>query len=62
MTDTAFTFPTGGVITYHGAADADAYDDSLNAQWLRTALDHILTGGPAIADTEPIGCTIKWTP
>ncbi|MQY22258.1 redoxin domain-containing protein [Nocardia macrotermitis] len=60
-TPDVFVLNPDGVIAYHGAPDADAYDDSLHAQWLRTALDHILTGGPTIADTEPIGCTIKWT-
>ncbi|MQY26756.1 redoxin domain-containing protein [Nocardia aurantia] len=60
-TPDVFVVDADGIIAYHGAPDADAYDESLNARWLRDALDHVLTGGPAVADTEPVGCTIKWT-
>ena len=36
-------------------------DPSLNAAWLREALDAVLAGDrPARAETKPVGCSIKW--
>ena len=41
--------------------DADHGDPSLNAQWLRAALDDVLAGRPvANPETKPVGCSIKW--
>jgi hypothetical protein len=51
-----------GTVTHHGAPDADVDDETLNAAWLRQALDHTLAGtAPDPAQTAPTGCTIKWT-
>lgn len=51
-----------GTVAYHGAPDADSETPALRAEWLRAALDATLDGRPVeLADTEPIGCTIKWT-
>jgi len=47
-------------IVYEGAPDADHQDPSLRAEWLRAALDAVLEGGEPPADTEPVGCSIKW--
>ena len=48
-------------VVYEGAPDADHQDPSLNAQWLRDALDAVLAGDePERAETEPVGCSIKW--
>jgi hypothetical protein len=50
-----------GQIVYHGAPDADHNDESLDAEWLREALDDVLAGQPvARAETKPVGCSIKW--
>jgi peroxiredoxin len=48
-------------LRYRGAPDADYDDPAQNAAWLREALDAVL-GGRAVerAETEPVGCTIKW--
>jgi peroxiredoxin len=57
-----FLFDKGGVLRYHGAPD-DNYDDpqAVQQQYLRDALDAVLAGEtPAIAETPPVGCTIKW--
>jgi hypothetical protein len=54
--------PPGG-IAYRGSPDADYADPSHNAAWLRDALDAVLAGAePAVAEaeTEPVGCSIKW--
>jgi peroxiredoxin len=55
-----FVTDAGGVV-YSGAPDADYGDPSLNASWLREALDDVLAGRPvARAKTKPVGCSIKW--
>jgi len=48
-------------LRYRGAPDADYDDPSQGAAWLRAALDAVLEGGPVEqAETDPVGCTIKW--
>jgi hypothetical protein len=48
-------------LRYRGAPDADHGDPSLNAQWLREALDAVLAGeDPPRAETKPVGCSVKW--
>jgi hypothetical protein len=50
-------------VAYRGAPDADHGDPSLDAAWLRGALDAVLAGvTPDPAQTAPVGCTIKWRP
>ena len=59
-TPDVFVTDASGVV-YRGAPDADHGDPSLNAQWLRAALDDVLAGRPvAKAETKPVGCSIKW--
>ncbi len=48
-------------VVYRGAPDADHSDPSLDAAWLREALDAALEGRePETAETEPVGCSVKW--
>lgn len=48
-------------VRYEGAPDADHMDPSLDAAWLREALDAVLAGQePEREATEPVGCSIKW--
>jgi peroxiredoxin len=48
-------------LRYRGAPDSDYGDPTQNAAWLRGALDDVLAGrDPSPAETEPIGCSIKW--
>jgi peroxiredoxin len=48
-------------LRYRGAPDADHQDPSLNAAWLRDALDAVLDGAaPANAETRARGCSVKW--
>ncbi len=50
-------------LRYRGAPDSDHDNPDENAAWLRQALDAVLEGGTAEpAETEPIGCSIKWKP
>lgn len=56
-----FVLDAEGRLAYRGAPDADWEDPSLNAEWLREALDAVLDGRePATPQTDPVGCTIKW--
>jgi peroxiredoxin len=48
-------------LRYRGAPDADYDDESKRAAWLRDALEAVLGGAePERAETEPVGCSIKW--
>jgi peroxiredoxin len=50
-------------LRYRGAPDADYDDEEQDAAWLRQALDAVLAGAePPRAQTEPVGCSIKWKP
>jgi peroxiredoxin len=57
-----FLFDKEGILRYHGTID-DNYDDpsAVKKKYLRNALDAIL-GAHIVspAETNPIGCTIKW--
>jgi peroxiredoxin len=48
-------------LVYRGAPDADHRNESLEAGWLRAALDAVLAGRAVDEPlTEPVGCSIKW--
>ena len=50
-------------LRYEGAPDADHRDPAQGAAWLRSALDAVLAGAePDPAQTEPVGCSVKWKP
>ncbi len=56
-----FVVDAKGLLAYRGAADSSHSDPSQNAAWLRAALDSILAGNaPDPAETEPVGCSVKW--
>jgi peroxiredoxin len=59
-----FLFDRARRLQYHGAPD-DNYDNpkAVRSRYLRDALDALLAGQPpAVAQTPPVGCTIKWRP
>jgi peroxiredoxin len=61
VTPDVYVVDREGTLRYHGAPDADHRDDSLRANWLRSALDAVLAGQEvAEAETRPVGCSIKW--
>jgi peroxiredoxin len=61
VTPDVFVLDSEGRVRYRGAPDAEYDDPSANAAWLRGALDAVLDGGePEPAETQPIGCSIKW--
>ena len=48
-------------LRYRGAPDSDYDDPGQQAAWLRQALDAVLDGrDPSPAETQPVGCSIKW--
>ena len=56
-----FVFDRDLRLRYRGAPDADYDDPAEGAAWLREALDAVLEDRePQRAETEPVGCTIKW--
>ena len=60
-TPDVFVVDSGGALRYRGAPDPDSNDPTLNAIWLREALDGILAGEElARPETEPVGCSVKW--
>ena len=60
-TPDVFVLDGEGRLRYRGAPDADHGDPSLNAAWLREALDALRAGDdPARPETEPVGCSVKW--
>ncbi len=61
-TPEVFVFNKNRQLAYHGTID-DNYEqpDEVQATYLRDALDAVLAGtAPATAETQPVGCTIKW--
>jgi hypothetical protein len=62
-TPDVFVFDAEGRLRYRGAPDSDHRDPSQDAVWLRDALDAVLDGAePELAETAPVGCSIKWKP
>jgi peroxiredoxin len=56
-----FVIDSAGILRYRGAPDADHDDPAQNAAWLRAALDAVLEDrAPEPAETQPVGCSIKW--
>jgi peroxiredoxin len=57
-----FLFDERRVLRYHGAPD-DNYENprAVRQPYLRDAIDALLASKqPPVADTPPVGCTIKW--
>jgi hypothetical protein len=62
-TPDCFVVGSEGTLVYRGAPDADSDDPGLKAQWLRGAIEAALAGqAPDPAETEPVGCSVKWRP
>jgi peroxiredoxin len=60
-TPDVFVIDAGGVLRYRGAPDDDYENPARNAAYLRDALDAVLDGrDPDPAETDPVGCSIKW--
>ena len=63
VTPDLFVIDGNGVVRYRGAPDADYADPSQGGAWLRAALDAVLDERDLDpAETDPVGCSIKWKP
>jgi hypothetical protein len=61
-TPDVFVLDADGRLRYRGAPDSDYRDPGQDAVWLRDALNAVSKGeAPALAETEPVGCSVKWT-
>ena len=61
VTPDVFVFDADGLLRWRGAPDEDYNDPSLNAAWLREALDAVLAGETPDPESRDVkGCTIKW--
>ena len=60
-TPEVFVFDRDRRLVYHGAIDDNRDESAVTAHYLRDALDAVLAGTePALAETAPVGCTVKW--
>ncbi len=61
-TPEVFVFDRNRTLRYQGTVDDNHEDPAAVKQpYLRQALDAVLAGKPApVAETAPVGCTIKW--
>ena len=60
-TPEVFLFDGERRLAYHGAIDDNRDETAVTTHYLRDALDAVLAGTtPAVADTPPVGCTVKW--
>jgi peroxiredoxin len=62
-TPEAFVFDADRWLVYHGAVDDNREEADVTTSYLRDALEAALAGEtPPVADTPPVGCTVKWRP
>jgi peroxiredoxin len=61
-TPEVFVFDQQRTLRYHGAIDDNFQEpDNVSKTYLRDTLDALLAGEtPPMAETRPVGCTIKW--
>jgi len=60
-TPEAFLFDRDRRLVYHGAIDDSRDERSVTQHYLRDAAEAVLAGEePAVRETPPVGCTVKW--
>ncbi len=60
-TPEVFLFDADRRLVYHGAIDDSRDEQAVRRHYLRDALDAVLAGeDPPVADTPPVGCSVKW--
>jgi peroxiredoxin len=60
-TPESFVYDSDRRLTYHGAIDDNREEEHVTAHYLRDAIEATLAGeAPPVADTPPVGCTVKW--
>jgi len=62
-TPEVFLFDRDRRLVYHGAVDDSRDEQAVSHRYLRDAVEAVLAGRePEVAETQPVGCTIKWKP
>jgi len=60
-TPEVFVYDRHRRLRYHGAIDDNRDETGVSQRYLRDALDAVLAGqDPPVAETPPVGCTVKW--
>ena len=60
-TPEAFVFDAHRRLVYHGAVDDNRDETAVTERYLRDAIEAALAGEtPPVAETPPVGCTVKW--
>jgi len=60
-TPECFVFDADRRLVYHGMVDDNREEELVTRHYLRDAIAAALAGEQApVADTEPVGCTVKW--
>ena len=60
-TPEVFVFDTDRRLVYHGAVDDNRDEEGVTQHYLRDAIEAALAGEtPQVAETPPVGCTVKW--
>ena len=60
-TPEVFLFDWERRLRYHGAIDDSRDEHAVSSSYLRDAVDALLAGKePPVAETESVGCTVKW--
>jgi len=60
-TPEAFVYDAERRLVYHGAIDDDRDEGNVTEHYLRDAIEAALAGEtPPVADTPPVGCSVKW--
>jgi len=60
-TPECFVYDADRTLVYHGLVDDNREEVLVTRQFLRDAIEAALAGEtPAVTDTAPVGCTVKW--
>ena len=60
-TPEAFVYDADRRLVYHGLVDDNREEENVTARYLRDAIEAALAGEePPVAETTPVGCTVKW--
>jgi peroxiredoxin len=60
-TPEVFVFDQQRTLVYHGAIDDSRDPREVRTQYLRDALNAVLSAlDPPVRESEPVGCTVKW--
>jgi peroxiredoxin len=60
-TPEVFLFDGDRRLVYHGAIDDSRDETAVTQRYVRDAIEAVLAGEqPAVTETPPVGCTVKW--